>query len=178
MPRLLIVLLTLLLSHRATAQGPPRLAPGPLSEADQIIQNCIDLTTEAGNGCMVESDTLSVVYPRASEELPTDQQTLNAISKMKVAAQPSASCCAGLAPFVAANCPCLPGFQELLPSGGLSPAYFEGATSILAKACRQNFLPCALSAAGGGNNRTGTGTATATGSQGSTQPVVQATNSP
>lgn len=34
-------------------------------------------------------------------------------------------------------------YQQLLPIGGFSPAYFEGATAILAQACSQSFPPCA-----------------------------------
>ena len=39
-------------------------------------------------------------------------------------------------------CPACSGYQQLLPIGGFDPAYFEGATYILATACRQDFQPC------------------------------------
>jgi hypothetical protein len=42
-------------------------------------------------------------------------------------------CCSGL------HCR---GYQQLLPIGGFDPAYFEGATAILAEACNISFPPC------------------------------------
>jgi len=33
-------------------------------------------------------------------------------------------------------------YKQILPIGGFSPAYFEGATSILAQACGFDFPPC------------------------------------
>lgn len=81
-------------------------------------------------------------YPRDSTKLPTNDQIINGLSRLRAAALPSAGCCAGLAPYVAANCPCLPGYQQLLPIGGFAPAYFEGATYILALACHLDFPLC------------------------------------
>lgn len=48
------------------------------------------------------------VYPKYSEALPTDDQTIQAISKMRVATQPAPSCCAGLRPLLGADCICNP----------------------------------------------------------------------
>lgn len=45
-------------------------------------------------------------------------------------------------PYIQTNCPCLPGYQQILPIGGFDKAYFEGATNILALACRIPFPPC------------------------------------
>jgi hypothetical protein len=46
---------------------------------------------------------------------------------------PVTACCSGL------HCR---GYQQLLPIGGFDPAYFEGATAILAEACNFDFPPC------------------------------------
>jgi hypothetical protein len=51
---------------------------------------------------------VSLVYPRGSEQLPTEEEVSTAISNMKAAAQPSANCCAELLPYVQARCPCDP----------------------------------------------------------------------
>jgi hypothetical protein len=61
---------------------------------------------------------------------------------MKGAALPSPNCCEQLKPYTDARCPCLPGYQQILPIGGFDKAYFEGATTILALACRISFAPC------------------------------------
>ncbi|KAL4437439.1 hypothetical protein ABPG75_004578 [Micractinium tetrahymenae] len=120
------------------------LSPGPESPyGGPRIDACVKLTNYAGQACSVESDTSALVYPRGSEELPTQQEIDTAIQNMKAAAQPSASCCDALLPYVQSRCPCDLDYQQLLPIGGFSPAYFEGATAILAQACGQSFPPCA-----------------------------------
>ncbi|KAL4421912.1 hypothetical protein ABPG77_005196 [Micractinium sp. CCAP 211/92] len=119
-------------------------SPGPESPyGGPRIDACVQLTNYAGQACSVESDTSALVYPRGSEELPTQQEIDTAIANMKAAAQPSSSCCDALLPYVKSRCPCDKDYQQLLPIGGFSPAYFEGATAILAQACSQSFAPCA-----------------------------------
>ncbi|KAI3429893.1 hypothetical protein D9Q98_010204 [Chlorella vulgaris] len=106
------------------------------------VDTCVQLTNSAGQACSVESDTISLVYSRSSEALPTQQEAEAAITNMKSAAQPSTSCCSAFQPFTDARCPCDADFQQLLPIGGFSPLYFEGATAILAAACGLDFPPC------------------------------------
>ncbi|PSC68513.1 suppressor of RPS4-RLD 1-like isoform X1 [Micractinium conductrix] len=77
------------------------------------VDVCISLTNTAGGGCSTESDTMSLVYQRGSTRLPTQEERDKAIS-----------------------------FMKILPIGGFDPAYFEGATSLLAEACGQDFPPC------------------------------------
>jgi hypothetical protein len=125
-----------------SASAQRRLAPGPYSEEDIVIQRCIDLTTSAGEACNIESDISAQVFPRDSTELPTSKQTVRAISALKGASLPSPNCCEQLKPFIRERCVCLPGFQQLLPLGGFEEEYFEGAAKILALACRTPMEPC------------------------------------
>lgn len=80
----------------------------------------------AGNACTLESDTLSLQFPRDSTELPTADQRSKAISEMKSAGQPSKSCCEGLKPYIDLRCPCDVNYQQLLPIGGYNKNYFIG----------------------------------------------------
>ncbi|EFN60183.1 hypothetical protein CHLNCDRAFT_133696 [Chlorella variabilis] len=135
-------------SAAAAAPQPPPAAEAPAQQPPESmygsaeVDACIRVTNSAGQACTVESDTLSLVFPRGSEELPTPEQVQTAINNMKAAAQPSRTCCQELRPFADGRCPCDAGYQQLLPIGGFDPAYFEGATAILAQACGFDFPPC------------------------------------
>jgi hypothetical protein len=48
------------------------------------------------------------VYPKSSEQLPTDDEIVRAISRLRAAAQPSPNCCTGLQPFITQDCACNP----------------------------------------------------------------------
>lgn len=68
----------------------------------------------AGAACTLESDTLSLQFPRDSTELPTAEQRSRAISEMKSAGQPSKNCCQGITPYIDLRCPCDVNYQEIL----------------------------------------------------------------
>lgn len=82
------------------------------------------------------------MYPRDSTELPTNEQTVRAISSLRGAALPSPYCCEQIEVFADARCVCNPAYQQILPIGGFDPAYFEGSTKIITLACRIPFAPC------------------------------------
>ena len=76
-------------------------------------------------------------------------------------------------PYIQTNCPCLPGYQQILPIGGFDKAYFEGATNILALSCRIPFPPCKDS-----TNSTASANSTATATPPGQEPAAVAAAGP